>query len=291
MRISVLVATCDRAENLRQLLQTVGRWTISSDLDWELWVIDNNSKDSTREVAEYFAKQQPRRIRYLFEGARGKSRALNAGLERAGGDILVMTDDDCIPDPHWLSAIAEEFSRQPEIGLIGGRVELYDPADKAVTIRTSCERRGLSDPADFFSFIAGCNMAFRTQVYQAIGGFDIRLGPGCRCDAAEDVDFIYRAYKKGFRIEYIPEVLVYHNHGRRTDAEIQKLNRNYVIGRGAFYCKHILKGDMEVLRMAYWEVRSLSLSLLKDLFAGRTIREQMRLLWFLFTGVTRNLAA
>jgi GT2 family glycosyltransferase len=106
----------------------------------------------------------------------------------------------------------------------------------------------------------------------------------------EDLDLLYRAFRKKVRTVYSPDVLVYHNHGRTTDAQIQALNHRYVVGRGAFYCKHILAGDGNVLKMAYWEFSSLTKEMIKDLFTGKRIRGHGRLLWALLVGVGGRLA-
>jgi GT2 family glycosyltransferase len=96
-------------------------------------------------------------------------------------------------------------------------------------------------------------MAFKRDVFAAVGEFDTDLGPGTGA-VFEDLDLIYRAYRQGFKIVYSPEMLVYHNHGRRTEHAAEAQERNYHVGRGAFYCKHALQGDRRVLKMAYWDV-------------------------------------
>jgi len=132
-------------------------------------------------------------------------------------------------------------------------------------------------------------MAVRNDLLRAIGDFDPLNCPGSSKDAVfEDIDFIYRAFKKGTRIEYRPDILLYHNHGRRSDSDVANLGRKYARGRGSFYAKHIVRGDLMVLKMAYWEVRSTSLSLAKNLLTGKPVREEWELISFLFAGaVTR----
>jgi GT2 family glycosyltransferase len=239
---------------------------------------------------ESLAAHDPARINYRLENLQGKSFALNRGILESSADIVVFTDDDCIPDPHWLENIAREFSSRPDLGVVGGRIELYDPRDLPITIRTSRERLVLSSGADVFSFIAGCNMAIRREVLQLVGEFDTKLGPGSPKDTvADDPDFIYRAFRKGVRIEYVPDILVYHNHGRRSDLDAQSLKRKYLLGRGAFYAKHILRADTTALKMAYWELRPLLLGAFtggpdKDSARGR--RESLR---YLLAGMTSRL--
>ena len=57
-------------------------------MQWDVMVIDNNSKDQTREVVEEFCHRFPARFCYAFEAKQGKSHALNAGIGQAGEDVL-----------------------------------------------------------------------------------------------------------------------------------------------------------------------------------------------------------
>ena len=151
----------------------------------------------------------------------------------------------------------------------------FQPADHPTTTRTWRDWRPVSSPSDVFSLIIGCNMAIRSDLLRAIGDFDPLNCPGSSKDAVfEDIDFIYRGFKKGMRIEYHPEILLYHNHGRSSDSDVADLQRKYVRGRGSFYAKHIVKGDRMVLKMAYWEIRSTLTSLAKNLLTGKSVREE-----------------
>ena len=132
-------------------------------------------------------------------------------------------------------------------------------------------------------------MAVRSDLLHAIGDFDPLNCPGSSKDAVfEDIDFVYRAFRKGMRIEYRPEILLYHNHGRRSDNDVANLQRKYARGRGSFYAKHIVKGDRMMMKMAYWEVRSTLLSIAKNLLIGKFPRDDWKAISFLLGGaVTR----
>ena len=270
-------------------LESLRETKVPSDLSWELVVVDNNSSDDTREVVEGFKRSSGFEVQYVFEGRRGLANARNAGVMAAKGDIIGFTDDDCIVSPDWIASIAREFMSDPSLAGIGGRVELYNRNDRPVTIRTCKERIGFLIPRQLFNLMAGCNMAFTRQVFEGVGNFDPDFGAGGKFLSSEDSDFIYRAYKKGFKIVYCPDVLVYHNHGRKTDAQVHSLNRGYVIGRGAFYCKHILGGDRDILQLAYREVSWVTKTLIRTLFAGESIEKQRRLLRGLVTGAISKL--
>jgi glycosyltransferase involved in cell wall biosynthesis len=252
--------------------------SVSKDLPWELIIVDNNSTDNTKEIVEEYKIKSEQNVVYVFEEKRGLANARNSGIKEARGEIIAFIDDDCIVDKNWLFCISREFESDTSLSLIGGRVELYDPNDQPVSVRRFKERITFSSTGQLFSLITGCNMALHRRVFDALVGFDPAFGAGTRLQAAEDSDFFYRAYKIGFRIVYSPEILVYHNHGRRTEEQVRKLNKGYVIGRGAFYCKYILRTDLEVLKMALLEVISLIRGFVKNLIRLRpTDKQRMRL--------------
>jgi GT2 family glycosyltransferase len=286
MKLSVIIASFNRSQSLLHVLREFSRQIVPKGVEWEILIVDNNSTDGTADVVSQFVSADPDRYKYLRENRQGKSHALNTGILAATGEIVVFTDDDCIAAPDWLSSIASEFSADPSLTILGGRVELYCKDDRPVTIRTYKERILFSKAEQLFSLIPGCNMSIRKSVFEAVGEFDPLLGPGTQMGAvSEDTDFIYRVFKKGFKIAYSPDVLVYHNHGRRTDEQVQSLNHKYVVGRGAFYCKHILKADVCVLKMAYWEVSALLRDLFKEQFSGELARQQKTLLRDLLIGM------
>ncbi len=272
-------------------LRSLAGSNIPAGLLWEVLVVDNNSTDCTPSIVAEFIAQQNSPFRYLFEQRQGKAFALNTGVCEAHGKIIAMTDDDCIVDPEWISLIVKEYRSDPKLMILGGRVELYNQLDEPMTTRLSMRRVNVSlSPFEPCSPpIIGCNVAYRREIFGSVGYFDHLLGPGTkRSLVAEDVDFLYRVYKRGFKIIYSPDILVYHNHGRRTDVQWVQVSRNYLHGRGAFYCKYILRADREIFKRAYWEVVGLvnetvkgvsrgewpsrSLSCLRDLFRGALFR-------------------
>ena len=291
MKLSIIIASYNRAASLLQFVQGLSHQVLPDNVDWEVIIVDNNSTDGTKDAIAALVEENSRRYKYLLESRQGKSMALNTGLRVATGEILLFTDDDCVPDPKWLATIALEFTSDPSLSVLGGRVELYDKQDRPVTIRNFPDRTLIESRDQLFLFLIGANMSIRRKVLDAVGEFDPFLGPGSRIGAVmEDLDLLYRVYRKKFKIVYSPDVLVYHNHGRTTEAQIQALNHRYVVGRGAFYCKHILGGDRNVLKMAYWEFSSLAKGMIKNLVTGKKIQEQGRLLWALLVGAGGRLA-
>src|SRR6185312_7417586 len=120
MNITAILCTCNRCDTLDKALESLAASRLPSSAKWEVIVVDNNSRDRTREVAEQYCRRYGNHFRYLFEPRPGKSYALNSGIREAAGDILVFTDDDVIVDPDWLQNLAAALEDGKWVGA-GGR--------------------------------------------------------------------------------------------------------------------------------------------------------------------------
>ena len=253
--VSIVVCTFNRSRQVERALVHIAAAAASANLSVEIVVVDNNSRDDTKAVVASAARTSAIPVRYVFEPAQGLSFARNRGLAASKGSIIAFTDDDCVVDPNWVTALWNEFAANPDIAVVGGRVDLYAPQDQPVSIRPIAERVRYANAGQIYGLIIGCNLAIRRGVAERIGGFDPAFG-GSKGVVADDVEFVYRALKQRLGILYTPEALVLHNHGRRTAEDLRALARSYVRGRGAFYCKYLLNADRTLLRHAWWEIRA-----------------------------------
>lgn len=247
---SIIICTHNRSAALQQTLEALTKLVIPPDLSYEVLIIDNASTDDTKVVIECAASKLP--IQYLFEKQSGAGRARNKGFLQAKGRVIFITDDDCIPEPDWLeTGVGLLASSQRQ--LIGGRVDLHDPADLPITIKTETDPQELTSIANIFGFLHSCNMILGHCVLDEIGLFDPLLGPGTPCCAADDTDLIYRAFRAGIPIRYRPELRIAHAHGRKSAVDGERLRRNYAIANGAITLKHLIHGRLDLLRIVYWE--------------------------------------
>ena len=249
------MCTYNRSRQLETALAHIENAAARARLAVEIIVVDNNSQDDTKGVVGRAARASAIPVRYVFERAQGLSFARNRGLQAAKGSVIAFTDDDCVVDPGWIAALWDEFAADPDVAVVGGRVDLYTPEDQPVSIRPIAERVRYTNATQIYGLVMGCNLAVRRGVAERIGGFDPAFG-GSKGVVADDIEFIYRALKQGLGIVFTPAARVLHNHGRRTDPELRALGRSYVRGRGAFFCKHLLRADPTILRHAWWEVRA-----------------------------------
>lgn len=256
MTLSALICTRNRAKSLGETLARIFAQRFAGGYDFEVIVVDNGSTDETRQVVEQFVERHHGVVRYCFEPRRGLSHARNTGIAEARGEIIVFTDDDVLVDADWLNQIHREFIDDPGLTMLGGRVLLARPELQEISLQTCDQRLTFAFP-DNGNFAIGANMAFRRELFDRVGLFDPRLGAGRFFAGGDETDLFYRALRAGYKLHYVPNVLVYHNHDRVTAEQVCRLSYSYGKGGAAYLIKHALQGDRYAMRMIYWLLLSL----------------------------------
>jgi glycosyltransferase involved in cell wall biosynthesis len=159
--VSVVIPTRNRAETLRQLLATLERQDHPPS---QVIVVDDASHDSTKEVLARW--QSKGRIAIYLDHPRGSYSARNVGWKHADAEIVAFTDDDCLPEPQWLSELVKKL-RSEEVVAVQGVV--LTERSQSSPFTHQIEQLSAGPP------YRTCNMAYRRQVLQRIGGFDESL--------------------------------------------------------------------------------------------------------------------
>lgn len=249
--LSLIICTRNRGFRLPQLFESLQNLAYPKDR-WELLLVNNASTDGTDQILTEYSSKVPTKATVLNEPKIGLSHARNLGISKAMGDVFIFTDDDCLPKFDFLEKIESSF-RTNTIDFLSGKILLKDPGDAQITISTGNNPQFL-EPRKFIpaGLIKGANMAFKREVFDAIGKFDERLGLGTSFPA-EDVDFAMRASLTGFRGAYLPDPVVFHDHGRKPGTvEFFNAQKGYDFGRGAYFVKHLLSRDsFKIVLTAY----------------------------------------
>jgi glycosyltransferase involved in cell wall biosynthesis len=214
-------------------------------------VVDNDPPDErSKRAVDHIGDP---RVRYVHEPRRGASVGRNRGLAETTTALVAFTDDDTEPDRGWATRITGAFAADLELACVSGPVlaarlataeELV--ADSALAWKKGFERRRFSlddPPADSaifpFSpglFGIGANLAVRTEVARAAGGFDEALGPGSPTHGGEDCEFLVRLVLAGHLLGYEPSAWVWHHH-RPSAAALRAQMEGYAVGLGGFLTK------------------------------------------------------
>lgn len=202
--VSVVVATRNRPQRLRRLLEALSRQTLGPDR-FEVVVVDDASGPDTARALEVFSEGAPtlrlKAIRLSEPGGAGTAR--ERGRRESSGRVIAFTDDDCEPTPGWLEAVLDAMGGSDSAFVQGPT--LPNPAE---TSRIGPLSRTINLPGPTATFNT-CNVAYPRALLEQVGGFDLEAfgGPGAW---GEDTDLAWRAIGAGATPRFAPEATVHH---------------------------------------------------------------------------------
>jgi len=125
MQVTIGIATWNRAALLQQTLASLAALDVPRGTRATVVVADNNSTDDTKAVVDALQPRLSRDVAldYLLAPTQGKSHALNAILNIARGEWLLLLDDDVLVKPDWLKLYLRAMDRYPRAGCLGGGIE------------------------------------------------------------------------------------------------------------------------------------------------------------------------
>jgi glycosyltransferase involved in cell wall biosynthesis len=115
---SIIIPTKNEATIIGQCLEPFKNQTTKR--AFEIFVVDTNSKDRTREIAQSYGAT------VISEPHPGKSIAFQTGVSHAQGEILCFTEADCIVTPHWLDTIDQTFQNHSDAVAVTGGYRFHD---------------------------------------------------------------------------------------------------------------------------------------------------------------------
>jgi len=221
LKLDVIIATYNRSALLRRTLESLTAAQRTPGLEVVVTIVDT-STDDTRQVIEEFQQRGGPEIRYIFEPRRGKSRALNTGIERSEADLIGLTDDDIEVAPDWFVEIERLFApRWGELDFAGGKVlprwEVPPPSwlhTAGVPGVLSVHDNGEEEIVYGESFggqLTGAHGIIKLSALREVGPYNENLGPMAgSLLGSEDDDMYYRLLRAGKRGVYCPRLVVYH---------------------------------------------------------------------------------
>lgn len=228
MDVAVIVPTLGGEEGLRRLAGA-----LAGERSHRLLIVDNAARlppDLQLEHPDFEVISTPENL--------GFGRAVNLGAERARAEVLLVTNDDCVPHPGFVEELAAPVESDPErsvgAGVLLREVEpgLVDSAGVQVD-RTllpfdymhgqRADRIGALTPAPFGP--TGGAMSISRELFLAMGGFDERLFA-----YHEDIDLAVRLRLRGVRTVLCPHARAVHAHSTTLGSGSPK--KNYLMGFG-----------------------------------------------------------
>ena len=178
--VSILISARNEATGIRATLDSVLAQDYAG--KWEVWVADDRSTDDTPKILAEYAERNPKlhviTIKDIPEGTSPKKHALSKLIDACDGDILCLTDADCLVKPTWVAGIVAEF--EPGIELVAGHSYIPTVPGKSSilicmqAVETLIYRvagtAGLAMRLPLTS--TGNNLAYRKSFFKSVHGFE-----------------------------------------------------------------------------------------------------------------------
>lgn len=219
---SIIIPTYNRPLELVNCLDRLAQLNYE---EFEVIVVDDGSFQSLQPVITPFQSQL--QLTLIEQTNQGPSAARNAGAKIAKGEYLAFTDDDCLPTPTWLTALAQGLDINPN-HLVGGKTlnalpnNLYASSSQGII---DVVYDYYHQDAKLLRFFASNNFAVSRVAFNNLGGFNETFW------TSEDREFCDRWLQAGYSLAYIPEATIFHAHNLNLSSFWQQ-HFNY--GRGAF---------------------------------------------------------
>jgi len=204
---TVVIPSRDRPLQLARCLSSLAQLDYPRDL-LSIIVVDDGSEPSIDAAIRPFLTRLPFRL-FVQQGA-GPAAARNRGAAAAQSRFVAFTDDDCRPSSDWLRLLALSLTQFPERA-VGGRTINGLPSDRYSTasqLLISFLYSYYNPHREDARFLTTNNLAVPRDKFIEIGGFDTRFLRA----AAEDRELCDRWLQRGWKLSYVPEAVVYHEH-------------------------------------------------------------------------------
>ena len=182
MIFSIIIPAYNESNCLESTLKNLTEVLSDLDLkksDWEIIVCDNNSTDSTGEIAKNNG------AKVIFEPENQISRARNKGAEIANGDWLLFVDADTYPQIGSINELLSIIDSNEYIGC-GSTIEVIDG-----TLFNKLRLERMNPLYRLFRISGGAFISCKKDAFNEINGFSLNLY------AYEEIDFVIRLKRFG----------------------------------------------------------------------------------------------
>lgn len=172
----------------------------------EIIVVDDGSKDDTVAIArQAFAGDS--RVAVMTKENGGKASALNHGIARAKGEIIIGLDADTVFLPETISALVRPLANA-RVGAVAGNAKVGNRINLVTRLQAleyitsqNLDRRAFA-LLDCITVVPGAVGAWRKSAVDGVGGF--------RSDTlAEDQDLTIRLHRAGWSVGYVDSAIAY----------------------------------------------------------------------------------
>jgi len=215
-KVSLIIPVYNGEKTLSDCLNSVLNQTYNN---YEVIVVDNNSTDKTKEIIANYQSNNSN-IRYVFEPERKRGAARNSGERKALGDIILMTDSDCIVPSDWITRMIEPVIKNECDSVQGSQTDITDNYWSRQEQIRYLERE--KNTHTVINRVDSKNFAIKKDFLEKVGFSSRAYYTG------NDTELSIRLQKNNCRIKFLNEVKVRHHHANSLSGVIkQQYTRAY----------------------------------------------------------------
>lgn len=279
-RISVVIVTYNSLPSLKECLKALSHRT--GEIDWELIVIDNDSRDESVKAAR---EQFPNAT--VIEQFRnvGFAAACNEGAGHATGEHLLFLNPDVVLDSGAIETLQQVLTSTEKAGAVSARLRFPDGSfqptcrrwptagnllfSRGSILSRLLKKEGKYTLPDYDSIsqvpaCAGTAMMIDHSLFDRIGQFDRRYFM-----YMEDTDLCFRLGRSGYRNLFVPAAGGIHDWGKGSNVGQLRRNWYHHVSCWRYFLKHSPNGFSIVVLPALLLVNLLLAAILPGRSRGR----------------------
>lgn len=217
--LSIIVCSYNNYNSLLRTLSDIENCYLH-DSKVELILVNNNSSDNTKNLADWSPRSKNISYKYILVEAQGLSYARNAGVQKSRSRYLLFTDDDASIPPNWISEYLLAISKFSPDCLFskihvnwGGHGKPWWYLDEYRPFFVDLDYgESIILVKDFDHEFFGKNFCVKKDIIESLGGFDTTLGRvGGKLIAGEETLLYWKMIDRGLDVMYFPSAPVMHN--------------------------------------------------------------------------------
>lgn len=237
LKVSVIIPALNGEKTLTECLRSV---QAQSYKNYEVIVVDNGSTDGTRKIIESLAEKDER-IQCVFEPHRGRGSARNRGIEAANGEIIAMTDADCLVPYFWLEKLIKPILHEKEDAVMGFEEDLIGNYWTRNIQKTNRDFLEKSRNGEYVADIDTKNFAIKASIIKEMM-FDAAI------KNLEDAELAVRL-RGVLKIRFLPLLMVGHRH-KSSFLDVVGLNIDRAYWATKIFQKHKkCSGEIDTVMM------------------------------------------
>jgi cellulose synthase/poly-beta-1,6-N-acetylglucosamine synthase-like glycosyltransferase len=173
--LSVIIPARNEERNIARLLHALAVQTYPTNF-FEVIVVDDFSTDNTGNIVKSTGLSNVILVQPgTSPGSSSKKKAIEAGIAKAKGELIITTDADCLPPKQWLETINNFYISTGAV-FIAAPVKFHHNSSflqlfQSLDFLTLQGITAASVAADFHSMCNGANLAYTKEAFQAVNGF------------------------------------------------------------------------------------------------------------------------